>query len=327
MIGPWHCGMQFLEHFESRLKPSRIGLGCMTFGKTWDGQTPVAELLPRGRAALEAAVESGINFFDHADIYCRGRSEEVFAAAVTDLGLQRESLWIQGKVGIRPGFGFDFSHAHIVEAVEGCLKRLETGYLDSLLLHRPDALMEPEEVARAFEDLEQSGKVRHFGVSNQTAGQMALLRQFVKQPLRFNQVELSLLHTQMLDEGVDFNRDIDEVNPTRQHGCLDYCRLHGITPQPWGPLAKGKLSGRESPDDNDRIQGAREKVTEMAAKYDVPNEAVVVGWLLRHPGRFQPLIGTTGPERIRNAAQAAGLELSREDWYALWVAGRGRRLP
>ncbi len=318
--------MRPLKLVEITPRPSRIGLGCMTFGKTWDGQTPLDELRPRALGAVEAALDSGINFFDHADIYCNGRSEEIFGLVVRELGVPRHGLWVQGKCGIRPGLGFDFSFEHIVGAVEGSLKRLGMEYLDSLLLHRPDALMEPEEVARAFDQLQASGKVRHFGVSNQTAGQMERLRRTVRQPLLFNQVQLSLLHTQMLDEGVDFNRDLPQ-NPTRNHGCLDYCRLHGITPQPWGPLAKGQLTGRESPDDNERVRGAREKVAEVAAKHAVPPEAIVVGWLLRHPGHFHPLIGTTHPERIRNAARADSVELSREDWYALWVAGRGRRLP
>lgn len=298
----------------------------MTFGKTWDGQTPLDELKPRALAAVEASLESGINFFDHADIYCAGRSEEIFGIVVRELGVARHSIWVQGKCGIRPGTGFDFSQAHIVGAVEGSLKRLGMEYLDSLLLHRPDALMEPEEVAQAFDRLHASGKVRHFGFSNQTAGQMELLRRAVRQPLRFNQIQLSLLHTQLLDEGVDFNRDLPQ-NPTRNHGCLEYCRLHRIVPQPWGPLAKGRLTGRESPDDDERVRGAREAVVAMATKYGVPSEAIMVAWLLRHPGHFHPLIGTTHPDRIRNASEADTIELSREDWYALWVAGRGQRLP
>lgn len=318
--------MQSLPFPDAPVQPSRIGLGCMTFGKTWDGKAPTAEIQPRATAAIEAALEAGINCFDHADIYCAGRSEEIFGLSLKALGVDRGTLWIQSKCGIRPGHGFDFRYEHIVASVEGSLQRLGIDALDSLLLHRPDALMEPEEVARAFDDLHDAGKVRFFGVSNQTAGQMELLRRAVRQPLCFNQIQLSILHTQILDEGVDFNRDFPS-NPTRNHGCLEYCRLHDIIIQPWGPLAKGSLSGRESPEDDERVVGARKAVAAMAAKYEVPAEAIAVAWLLRHPARMQPLIGTTDPARITNAARADAIELTHEDWYALWIAGRGRRLP
>lgn len=326
--------MDTLQHDAYTPKPSRIMLGCMTFGKTWDGKTPMEELLPRGRGAVEAALESGINAFDHADIYCRGRSEEVFAAALADLKVDRSEIWVQGKLGIRfPGdpddvnvHRFDFSYKHIIERVETCMRRLEVDYLDSLLLHRPDALVEPEEVARAFSELNGAGKVRHFGVSNHTAGQIELLQAYVDQPLRFNQIQLSLLHAGIISEGVDFNRDFS-ANPTRNHGTLDYCRLNNITIQPWSPLAKGKLSGNEADDDPEYVVETRKLVASVAEEHDVPPAAIVVAWLLRHPADFQPIIGTTDPQRIRDAAEGGDVYLNRNTWYKLWTAARGRKLP
>lgn len=326
--------MQTLNITEFQPAPSRIALGCMTFGKTWDGQAPSHEILPRATEALEAAVKGGINFFDHADIYCAGRSEEIFGEALRELALPRESLWVQTKCGIRfpdtPDKGmphrFDYSYAHIMASVEGSLKRMGLTYIDSLCLHRPDALVEPEEVARAFTELQTSGKVRHFGVSNHTAGQIELLCQAVEQPIRFNQIEFSLLHTQIMDEGVDFNRHF-ESPPTRNHGALEYCRLKGITIQPWSPLAQGVFSGRDDDSADQARQEAIRVVKEMAQKYGVSREAILVAWILRHPAQMQPIIGTTNPERIKAACQADDVRLSREDWYRLWQAGRGRKLP
>ena len=218
------------------LHVSRIAYGCMRIADTWtDGPLP-ANTKKAALAALTTALDEGINFFDHADIYCRGRSEELFSLLWNDAPGLRESIILQSKCGIRhagdpfPGAAgrYDFSYDHIVEAVNGSLRRLKTDYLDLLLLHRPDALVEPQDVARAFDALKRSGKVRFFGVSNHTAGQIELLRRYLDQPLVVNQVQLSVLHTHLIDEGIAFNRD-DPPRTLRAESTLEYCRLHDIT--------------------------------------------------------------------------------------------------
>ena len=199
-------------------------------------------------ASIRAALDQGINFFDHADVYGGGRREETFSAIWEEIPGLRSRIVVQSKCGIRrAGEGdarvptrYDFSYEHIVESVQGSLRRLKTEYLDVLLLHRPDALVEPEEVARAFDELHRRGQVRWFGVSNHTAAQMQLLQRWVQQPLVANQLEFSVVHTHMLDEGIVMNRE-DFATPTRNEGTMEYCRLHDITIQAWGPLAAGAL--------------------------------------------------------------------------------------
>ena len=221
---------------------------------------------------------------------------------------------------------FDFSYEHIVNSVEGCLKRLQTDYLDVLLLHRPDPLVEPEEVARAFDKLKESGKVRHFGVSNHTAAQLALLQKQVTQPIITNQVAFNVLHTHMLDEGIIFNQTKPGVI-TRDEGTIEYCREHNITLQAWGPLAWGRLTGRPGITLTEAEAKAAQLVAEMAQAKNVSAEAILIAWILRHPARIQPLIGSTKPDRIAASCQAASVQLSREEWYQLFVAGRGENLP
>jgi predicted oxidoreductase len=308
----------------SELEVSRIGLGCMRLSND------PAQAVTTVRAALE----QDIDFYDHADIYGRGAREEVFAHMWGEVPGLRDCIVLQSKCGIRfagdPGPGapkrFDFSYEHIVASVEGSLRRLQTRYLDVLLLHRPDALVEPEEVARAFDDLHRAGKVRHFGVSNHTAAQIQLLQTCVEQPLVANQVELSIVHTQLLDDGILFNRDDGGVI-SRSEGTVEFCRMQGITVQAWGPLARGELSGRPVADPGGRVGRTAARVAEMAEKKGLSKEAIVVAWLLRHPARIQPIIGTTNPVRIAGCCEADGATLSREEWYSLFIAGRGGELP
>jgi predicted oxidoreductase len=185
--------------------------------------------------------------------------------------------------------------------------------------------VEPEEVARAFDELSRSGKVRWFGVSNHTAAQMELLRKYLGQPLVANQVEFNLVHTHMLDEGIVFNQN----NPllARNEAVMEYCRLHNITLQAWGPLAAGRLTGRPRPGDEKHIQETADRVTQMATEKGVSREAILIAWILRHPARIQPLPGTTNPARIRAAVEAEQVSLTREEWYDLFIAGRGEKLP
>jgi predicted oxidoreductase len=241
---------------------------------------------------------------------------------------------LQTKCGIRfagdPYEGaphrFDFSYAHIMRSVEGSLQRLQTDHLDILLLHRPDPLVEPEEVAQAFDELHRSGKVRYFGVSNHTAAQIDLLQAFLSQSLVANQVELNVVHTHLFDEGIGFNQD-QPSRPLRGEGTLEYCRLHEIAVQAWAPLAGGALTGKTVERPTAAMAAAGDLVRRMAEEKHVSREAILIAWLLRHPAGIQPIIGTTNPDRVRAACQAVGLELTREEWYELFTAGRGAKLP
>jgi predicted oxidoreductase len=319
--------MQTYRLGTSDLNVSRIGYGCMMIGGSWDDTSLTESIRKAAMQSVHAALDEGINFFDHADIYCNGKSEEVFAELWQDSPDLRQKIYLQTKCGIRfgPPHRFDFSHEHIVNSVEGSLKRLGTDYIDVLLLHRPDPLVEPEEVARAFDELSRSGKVRWFGASNHTAAQMELLRKFLNQPIVTNQVEFNLIHTHMLDEGIVFN----QYNPrlTRNEGVMEYCRLHNITLQAWGPLASGRLTGRPRPNEEKYVQETAQRVAQMAAEKGVSPEAILIAWILRHPARVQPLPGTTNPERIRAAAEAEQVSLTREEWYDLFTLGRGEKLP
>ena len=316
----------------SDLTVTRIAYGCMPLGGGWDGSPLTDETRTKAVKIIRTALDQGINFYDHADIYCRGKSETAFSDIWQDAASLRPSIIIQSKVGIRPGWDdpniptrFDFSYEHIVRSVEGSLQRLKTDYLDVLLLHRPDPLVEPEEVARAFDELHQSGKVRWFGVSNETAAEIDFLQHYLRQPIVANQVEFNMMHTHMLDEGVIFN----QYNPrqARNHGTIEYCRLHNITLQAWAPLANGKLTGRKIDNPTESIKRASVVVEQLAKEKGVSGEAILIAWILRHPARIQPIIGTTSIDRIANACQADGVELSRDEWYKLYVAGRGENMP
>ncbi len=316
--------MRTIKLGTSGMEVSRIAQGCMT----------LSEDRRQAMATIRAALEGGITFFDHADVYGGGRREETFSAVWEEAPRLRERIYIQSKCGIRRAgdtrsdvpLRYDFSYEHIIEAVNGSLRRLKTDHLDSLLLHRPDVLVEPEEVARAFDQLHQEGKVRFFGVSNHTAAQITLLKRWVDQPLVANQLEVSLLHTQLFDEGVAMNRD-DYPAPTRNEGTLEYCRLNDITIQAWSPLARGLPAGRASAEPRPQVERAAALVGQMAAAKGVAPEAIVIAWLLRHPAHIQPIIGTTDPARIAAVCQADGIELTREEWYGLYTAGRGHALP
>jgi predicted oxidoreductase len=311
----------------SDLNVSRIGHGCMQIGGSWD-DTPLTD--SQRQAALRilrTALDAGINFFDHADIYCRGKSEEVFAELWKETPHLRQQIYLQTKCGIRfgPPHRFDFSYEHIMASVDASLKRLQTDYIDLLLLHRPDPLVEPEEVARAFDELQQAGKVRWFGVSNHTAAQMDLLRKYLNQPIVVNQVEFNVVHPHMLDEGILFNQN--NLRLTRNEGVIEYCRLHNITLQAWSPLAQGRLTGKPRPKDGEHIQKTADYVAQLAAEKGVPPEAIMIAWILRHPAKIQPLPGTTNPAHLLAICAGEKINLTREEWYGLFVAGRGESLP
>jgi predicted oxidoreductase len=234
----------------------------------------------------------------------------------------REKMIIQTKCGIRKGY-FDFSKEHILEAVDGSLKRLRTDYIDVLLLHRPDALVEPEEVAEAFDILESSGKVKYFGVSNQNPMQIELLTKSVKQKIHFNQLQLSITNTGMIDAGINVNMQIDR-SVVRDGSILDYCRLKDIIIQPWSPFQYGFFEGVFL--DNPKFPELNETINAVAADRGVTNTAIAVAWLLRHPARMQPVLGTTNVQRVKDSCQASGITLSREEWYQIYLAA-GNKLP
>jgi predicted oxidoreductase len=326
--------MQTMSIAHSDLQVTRLAYGCMPLGGSWDDSPLAPETRQEAVRIVQAALDAGINFFDHADIYCRGKSEQAFAGIWQVIPGLRQKIYLQSKCGIRfagdpnqaAPHRFDFSYQHILGSVEGSLKRLGTDYLDVLLLHRPDPLVEPDEVARAFDELHASGKVRYFGVSNHTAAQLELLQASLRQPILFNQVAINPIQTHLLDEGIVFNQD-HPAKVVRNEGTIEYCRLHGITLQSWGSLAWGMLTGRQVEEPSEAMQKASAVVSELAEAHRVSGEAVLVAWLLRHPAKIQAIIGTTDVGRIRAACQADQLELTREEWYRLFVAGRGENLP
>ncbi|MCC6271525.1 MAG: aldo/keto reductase [Microbacteriaceae bacterium] len=305
--------MNYLNIPNSTLHVSAVALGCMRIANL---PTPEAATL------LHTALDAGINFFDHADIYGGGKSETKFAEALGMNPAVREKLIIQSKCGIRQGF-FDFSKDHILASVDGSLQRLQTDYLDVLLLHRPDALVEPEEVAAAFSILEESGKVRYFGVSNQNPMQIELLKKSVSQPILFNQLQLSITNTGMIDAGLNVNMQIN-AGVNRDGAILDYCRLHAITIQPWSPFQYGFFEGVFL--DNPKFPELNKAIDTLAAEKGVTNTTIAVAWLLRHPAHMQPIIGTTNPQRIKESCQAADITLTRQEWYAIYRAA-GNKLP
>lgn len=270
------------------------------------------------RTLIGTAIDSGITFLDHADLYGSGRHgcERRFAEAMRLTPGERQSLVIQTKTGImHPGPYFDFSYEHITESVDESLAALNTDYLDILLLHRPDALVEPEEVARAFDDLAAAGKVRAFGVSNHTARQMDLLRKYVNQPLVANQVQLSITHAPMIGQGLAANMQGLDQSVVRDDGIVDYCRLHDITLQAWSPFQAGFFDGPFL--GSDRYPELNAAIDRLAAKYDVPPIAIAVAWITRHPAQMQVVIGTTNPDRVAASALGSDLPLTRPEWYEL----------
>ena len=320
--------MQTYRLGASDLNVSRIGYGCMLIGGSWDDAPLTDSVRESAMKVLRTALEAGINFFDHADIYCKGKSEEVFAGLWKDSPHLRQQIYLQTKCGIRfapPLHRFDFSYEHIIASAEASLRRLQTDYIDVFLLHRPDPLVEPEEVARAFDELKRAGKVRWFGVSNHTAGQIELLQKYLDQPLVTNQMEFNLIHTHLLDAGIMFNQNNPRL--ARNNDLIEYCRLHDITLQAWSPLARGRLSGNPDPKDGENIRNTADCVAEMAAEKGVHPEAIVLAWILRHPAHIQPLPGVTNPQRLLAACEADTVRPTREEWYRLFLAARGESLP
>lgn len=272
---------------------------------------------------IHTSLECGVNFFDHADIYGGGDCEEHFGTALRgDSSIRREDLILQSKCGIRSG-RYDSSKEHLIQAVDGILKRLQTDYLDVLLIHRPDALVEPEEVAVVFDDLYRSGKVRHFGVSNHNPMQIELLKKYVRQPLIINQMQFSLPVSNMVAAGMEVNMETPgSVN--RDGSVLDYSRLNDITIQAWSPFQAPSWSGCFIGDE--RYPQLNQELNKLAEKYGASTTTIAAAWILRHPAKMQVIAGTTKESRLKEIAQAADIHLTREEWYTLYLAA-GHPLP
>lgn len=298
---------------KSALSVPTVAVGCMRI---------TALSVSDASRFIGTAIENGANFFDHADIYGGGRSEKLFAQAYGMTADKREKIILQSKCGIDRGL-YDFSKEHILTAVDGILSRLNTDYLDVLLLHRPDALCEPEEVAEAFDALKSSGKVRNFGVSNHNPGQIALLSKYLHTPIVANQMQLSIAFCGMISEGINVNNENDRAC-VRDGGILDYCRLNDITIQPWSPFQYGFFEG--SFVDNEKFPALNKKLDELAEKYGVSKNTIVIAWLLRHPAHLMPVTGTTKVERLLDCLKAADITLTRDEWYDVYKSA-GNILP
>lgn len=291
-----------------------IAVGCMGLNKL-DGEGV--------RAFLSASLDAGLYFFDHADIYGGGECESLFGEAMVRLGVARDAYVLQSKCGIVPGKMYDFSEEHILASVDGSLRRLRTDRLDFLLLHRPDALMRPEEVAAAFDKLAASGKVLRFGVSNMHPYQIELLQSCVRPPLCVNQLQFSPAHAGMITAGLEANMRTEGA-ASHDGYILDYCRLHGIAIQAWSPLRYGLLEGVYL--DDPRFASLNACLARIAGERGVAKSAIVAAWILRHPAAMQVVTGTSNARRLSEMAEGAQIELSRAEWYEIYLSA-GNRLP
>ena len=303
--------MQVIDLGKSGLKVPAVAVGCMRISNMNEREVS---------AFIDTALSNGANFFDHADIYGGGKSEEVFGKALSHL--TRENIFIQTKCGIRKG-QYDFSYDHIVSSVEGSLKRLGTEYIDVLLLHRPDALMEPEEVARAFSHLKETGQVRNFGVSNHNPYQIRLLQKAVDMPLCVNQLQFSVMHTPMVNSGINVNM-YNEAGINRDGSVLDFCRLENITIQPWSPMQYGFFEGCFI--DNDKFPELNEVLEKIGNKYGVSKTTIAIAWILRHPAKMQPVTGTTNLTRLVDCLKGSEIEITHDEWYEIYRVA-GNKLP
>ncbi|HEO0314036.1 TPA: aldo/keto reductase [Streptococcus agalactiae] len=298
---------------QTGIQATRIALGCMRMSDL------------KGKQAEEVvgtALDLGINFFDHADIYGGGLSELRFRDAIKHLNVNRDKMIIQSKCGIREGY-FDFSKEYILSSVDGILERLGTEYLDFLILHRPDVLVEPEEVAEAFTKLRAEGKVKHFGVSNRNRFQMELLQSYLDEPLAVNQLQLSPAHTPMFDAGLNVNM-LNKASIEHDDGIVDYCRLKRVTIQAWSPfqidLSRGLFVNH--PD----YKELNETIAKLAKNYNVSSEAIVIAWILRHPAKMQAIVGSMNPSRLKAIDKANDIALTRKEWYDIYRSA-GNILP
>ncbi len=309
--------MKYIDIVNGPKKASAIIQGCM--------RMPALDKEAAAKV-IKTAYECGVNFFDHATCYGEnGEAETRFAEAFPLTGLTREDIYIQSKCGLCFDRNeFDWTRDNIISSVDDSLRRLNTDHLDTLLLHRPDVLYDPEEVAEAFDRLEASGKVRYFGVSNLVPMQIELLKKYVKQPLVIDQVQLSLDQSQLIDQPLYMNNKTTEFSVNRDGNALDYCRLKDITVQAWSPLQVGMFGGTFI--DNPDYPKLNEVLGELAKREGVSKAAIAIAWILRHPAKMQAVIGTMNPEHIKDICAATDTTLTHHDWYELYLAS-GKFLP
>lgn len=306
--------MEKINLGKSNLKVPSIAIGCMRINSM--GKDELSNY-------IKFCVENGLNFFDHADIYGRGECEKLFGEALKNSGIKREDIIIQSKCGIVPGKMYDFSKEYILKSVDGILERLGTDYLDVLVLHRPDALVEPEEVAEAFNILYTSGKVKYFGVSNHKPSQIELLKKYVKQDILVNQLQLSLPFSNMIASGLEVNMLTDGAYD-RDGSVLDYCRLNDMTIQAWSPFQYGFFEGVFI--GSEKYPELNKVLDKLAEKYKVTPTGIATAWILRHPAKVQMIAGTTKISRLQEIIDGSKIKLTREEWYKLYLSA-GYILP
>ncbi|MGL4762163.1 MAG: aldo/keto reductase [Sarcina sp.] len=306
--------MKKLNIGKTDIKGSEISLGCMRMASLTEKEANIL---------INTALEENINFFDHADIYGRGKSEEIFSSAIGMNDTIREKMILQTKCGIVPGVMYDFSKDYIIDSVNKSLKRLKTDYVDTLLLHRPDILCEPEEVASAFRELKEKGKVKHFGVSNHTPLQIELLNKYLDEKIQVNQLQFGVMHTGIIDHGVNMNTKEDGAID-RDGEILNYCRLNDITVQAWSPYQYGMFEGVFL--GNEKFKSVNDKMNEIADKHGVSSTAIATAFILRHPAKIQTVVGTTNSKRLKDICTATNIQLTRREWYEIYVAA-GNTLP
>lgn len=299
---------------KTKLKVPAIGVGCMRMANM-----PPQDL----QNFIAQSLDLGMNFFDHADIYGGGKCEEVFADGIKSLSVCRDKIILQSKCGIVPGKMYDFSKTHILQSVDGILKRLKTDYLDVLILHRPDVFFDGEELAETFDELAKSGKVLHFGVSNHNPIQIQLLKKYLHQDLIVNQMQFGLGHCKMISQSLEVNMNSDG-GISRDGGVLEYCCLNDITLQAWSPFQSDNGSGCFI--DNENYGNLNGVLWELGQKYGVSKTTIAAAWILRHPAKIQLITGTMNINRLDEIAKATEINLSREDWYRLYLSA-GHFLP
>lgn len=306
--------MKNIKLGKSELTVPAISVGCMRINSL--DETVATHFISH-------ALEKGLNFFDHADIYGNGECERLFCKAVKNVGIKREDIFLESKCGIIPGVMYDFSYDHIINSVDGTLSRLGTEYIDMLILHRPDALMQPEEIAKAFDELCSNGKVKYFGVSNMKPMQIELLRKYAAQDIQVNQLQLSITNAQMIRNGLEVNM-FTEGSPDRDGSVLDYCRLNDITIQAWSPFQFGFFEGVFL--GNSKFQQLNQTIDKIAEKYGVSNTSVATAWIMRHPANMQMISGTMNTDRLDDIVKGSEITLTREEWYKIYLSA-GNMLP
>lgn len=305
--------MRYISYDNKKVEASEIILGCMRIDSL-----EIREI----EELIKTALEEGINVFDHADIYGDGRCEEMFSKAINMNGTIREKMILQSKCGIREGF-YDYSKEHILNSVDGILKRLKTDYIDNLLLHRPDTLMDLEEVSEAFRILKESGKVRYFGVSNHNPMQIELLNKYLDDKIIKNQLQISITNTGIIDSGFNVNMKVNS-SIDRDGSILEWCRLNNVLIEAWSPFQYGFFEGTfiNSP----KFEELNKKLEEIAYSKGVSSSAIAISWLLRHPGISATVLGTTNKNRLKDISKASSIELSRKEWYEIYLSA-GNKLP